>query len=85
MASASPTLAALAKSYEITRKRARVPSPTYPPRPPIRGVLRMQLKSQQYRFVGRRVRTRFMQNVGTVNDHLHGCFRASDYHPSMIR
>ncbi|MGO9498007.1 MAG: DNA-3-methyladenine glycosylase I [Solirubrobacteraceae bacterium] len=21
----------------------------------------------------------FMQNVGVVNDHLHGCFRASDY------
>jgi DNA-3-methyladenine glycosylase I len=21
----------------------------------------------------------FMQNVGAVNDHIHGCFRASDY------
>jgi len=21
----------------------------------------------------------FMQNVGMVNDHIHGCFRASDY------
>jgi DNA-3-methyladenine glycosylase I len=21
----------------------------------------------------------FMQNVGVVNDHVHGCFRASDY------
>jgi DNA-3-methyladenine glycosylase I len=21
----------------------------------------------------------FMQNVGVVNDHLHGCFRATDY------
>jgi len=23
-----------------------------------------------------------MQNVGVVNDHIHGCFRASDYHPA---
>jgi len=23
-----------------------------------------------------------MQNVGVVNDHLHGCFRASDYRTS---
>jgi DNA-3-methyladenine glycosylase I len=22
----------------------------------------------------------FMQNVGVVNDHVHGCFRATDYH-----
>ncbi len=21
----------------------------------------------------------FMQNVGAVNDHIHGCFRATDY------
>jgi DNA-3-methyladenine glycosylase I len=21
----------------------------------------------------------FMQNVGVVNDHVHGCFRATDY------
>jgi DNA-3-methyladenine glycosylase I len=27
----------------------------------------------------------FMQNVGLVNDHIHGCFRATDYrrHPTV--
>ncbi len=24
----------------------------------------------------------FMQNVGVVNDHVHGCFRATDYRPT---
>jgi 3-methyladenine DNA glycosylase Tag len=24
----------------------------------------------------------FMQNVGMVNDRIHGCFRASDYRPT---
>lgn len=33
MMSASPNLVALAKSYEIARKRAPGPSPTYPSRP----------------------------------------------------
>jgi len=26
----------------------------------------------------------FMQNVGVVNDHVHGCFRAADY-PTTAR
>jgi DNA-3-methyladenine glycosylase I len=38
-----------------------------------------QLKSQGYRFVGPTSVYAFMQNVGVVNDHLHGCFRATDY------
>ena len=37
-----------------------------------------RLKSQGYRFVGPTSVYAFMQNVGVVNDHLHGCFRASD-------
>ena len=37
-----------------------------------------QLKSQGYRFVGPTSVYAFMQNVGVVNDHVHGCFRASD-------
>jgi DNA-3-methyladenine glycosylase I len=37
------------------------------------------LKSQGYRFVGPTSVYAFMQNVGVVNDHVHGCFRASDY------
>ena len=38
-----------------------------------------QLKSQGYRFVGPTSVYAFMQNVGVVNDHVHGCFRATDY------
>jgi DNA-3-methyladenine glycosylase I len=38
------------------------------------------LKSQGFRFVGPTSVYAFMQNVGVVNDHVHGCFRASDYH-----
>ena len=41
-----------------------------------------QLKSQGYRFVGPTSVYAFMQNVGVVNDHIHGCFRASDYRPA---
>ena len=35
-----------------------------------------QLKSQGYRFVGPTSVYAFMQNVGVVNDHVLGCFRA---------
>jgi Methyladenine glycosylase len=38
-----------------------------------------QLKSQGYRFVGPTSVYAFMQNVGVVNDHVHGCFRGTDY------
>ena len=37
-----------------------------------------QLKAQGYRFVGPTSVYAFMQNVGVVNDHIHGCFRAID-------
>ena len=43
------------------------------------GWLRRQLKSPGYRFGGPARVYAFMQNVGVVNDHIHGCFRASDY------
>jgi DNA-3-methyladenine glycosylase I len=36
------------------------------------------LKLQGYRFVGPTSVYAFMQNIGVVNDHLHGCFRAAD-------
>ncbi len=42
-----------------------------------------QLKSQGYRFVGPTSVYAFMQNVGVVNDHVHGCFRAVDYHTDL--
>ena len=35
--------------------------------------------SQGYRFVGPGSVYALIQNVGVVNDHIHGCFRATDY------
>jgi len=80
MTSASPSLADLAKTYKIDRKRpprslAEVPTST-----PKAEVFAKQLKSQGYRFVGPTSVYAFMQNIGAVNDHIHGCFRAADHH-----
>jgi DNA-3-methyladenine glycosylase I len=82
MTSASPSLAALAKSYEITRKRAPRSVADLPKSTPPAEAFSKQLKSQGYRFVGPTSVYAFMQNVGVVNDHVHGCFRATDYHPT---
>jgi DNA-3-methyladenine glycosylase I len=79
MLSASPSLATLAKSYEITRKRAPRSIAGLPKSTPQAEELAKQLKSQGYRFVGPTSVYAFMQNVGVVNDHVHGCFRATDY------
>ena len=79
MISASPSLAALAKSYDITRKRAPRSISDLPKSTPQAEAFAKQLKSQGYRFVGPTSVYAFMQNVGVVNDHVHGCFRASDY------
>jgi len=76
--SASPNLAALAKSYEITRKRAPQSIADLPKSTPEAEAFAKQLKSQGYRFVGPTSVYAFMQNVGVVNDHVHGCFRATD-------
>jgi DNA-3-methyladenine glycosylase I len=84
MTSASPSLAALAKSYETTRKRAPRSLADLPTSTPQSEAFAKQLKSQHYRFVGPTSVYAFMQNVGTVNDHIHGCFRATDY-PSTHR
>jgi DNA-3-methyladenine glycosylase I len=80
MMSASPNLSALAKSYEITRKRAPRSVGELPASTPQSEALAKQLKSQGYRFVGPTSVYAFMQNVGLVNDHIHGCFRAT--HPA---
>jgi DNA-3-methyladenine glycosylase I len=80
MMSASPNLSALAKSYEITRKRAPRSVGELPASTPESEALAKQLKSQGYRFVGPTSVYAFMQNVGLVNDHIHGCFRAT--HPA---
>jgi DNA-3-methyladenine glycosylase I len=77
--SASPNLVALAKSYEITRKRAPRSIADLPTSTPQAEAFAKQLKSQGYRFVGPTSVYAFMQNVGAVNDHVHGCFRAVDY------
>jgi DNA-3-methyladenine glycosylase I len=77
--SASPNLAALAKSYDVTRKRAPRSIADVPKSTPQAEAFARQLKSQGYRFVGPTSVYAFMQNVGVVNDHVHGCFRAVDY------
>jgi DNA-3-methyladenine glycosylase I len=79
MRSASPSLAELARSYEVTRKRAPRSIADLPKTTAQAEELAKQLKSQGYRFVGPTSVYAFMQNVGVVNDHVHGCFRASDY------
>jgi DNA-3-methyladenine glycosylase I len=79
MLSASPSLAALARSYEVNRKRAPRSVADLPNSTPEAEAFAKQLKSQGYRFVGPTSVYAFMQNVGVVNDHIHGCFRATDY------
>jgi DNA-3-methyladenine glycosylase I len=78
MMSASPNLVALAKSYEMTRKHAPLSVADLPTSTPQAEAFARQLKSQGYRFVGPTSVYAFMQNVGVVNDHIHGCFRAID-------
>jgi DNA-3-methyladenine glycosylase I len=79
MMSASPSLAVLIKAYEIARTRAPQSLADLPTSTPQSEALAKQLKSQGYRFVGPTSVYAFMQNVGVVNDHVHGCFHAADY------
>jgi DNA-3-methyladenine glycosylase I len=79
MMSGSPSLVALAESHEITRTRAPRSIADLPKSTPDAEALAKQLKSQGYHFVGPTSVYAFMQNVGVVNDHIHGCFRAVDY------
>ena len=85
MMSASPTLATLVKSYETTRKQAPRSLAALPRSTPQAEAFAKQLKSQGYRFVGPTSVYAFMQNVGVINDHLHGCFRATDYRATTRR
>jgi DNA-3-methyladenine glycosylase I len=78
MMAASPSLAELAKSYEMDRKRAPRSLAELPASTPQAEAFARQLKSQEYRFVGPTSVYAFMQNVGVVNDHIHGCFRATE-------
>jgi DNA-3-methyladenine glycosylase I len=79
MRSASPSLAVLARSYESTRERAPRFVADLPTATSQADALAKQLKAQGYRFVGPTSVYAFMQNVGVVNDHVRGCFRAVDY------
>jgi DNA-3-methyladenine glycosylase I len=79
MMSASPSLPALARTYEETRKRAPRSVADLPSSTPQAEALAKQLKAQGYHFVGPTSVYAFMQNVGIVNDHVHGCFRATDH------
>ena len=79
MLSASPGLAELAKSYELTRDQPPRSIADLPKSTPQAEAFARQLKSQGYRFVGPTSVYAFMQNVGVVNDHVHGCFRAIGY------
>ena len=79
MLSTSPSLASLAKSYETTRKRAPRSVADLPTSTPQSDAFAKQLKSLGYRYVGPTSVYAFMQNVGVVNDHVHGCFRATDH------
>jgi DNA-3-methyladenine glycosylase I len=85
MLSASPSLEALARSYEVTRHRAPRSIADVPSSTPQAAAFARQLKSQGYRFVGPTSVYAFMQNVGVVNDHLHGCFRAADSAATAVR
>jgi DNA-3-methyladenine glycosylase I len=77
MMSASPSLPALAESYEETPKHAPRSVAAIPSSTPQAEALAKQLKAQGFRFVGPTSVYAFMQNVGIVNDHVHGCFRAA--------
>jgi DNA-3-methyladenine glycosylase I len=79
MASASPSLESLARSHEVNRKRSPRTGADVPASTPDAEVFAKQLKDQGFHFVGPTSTYAFMQNVGVVNDHLHGCFRASDH------
>jgi DNA-3-methyladenine glycosylase I len=79
MMSASPSLPALASSYEETRTAAPRSIADIPSSTPQAEALAKQLKAQGYRFVGPTSVYAFMQNVGIVNDHVQGCFRATNH------
>ena len=79
MRSASPGLVAAAKRYEHPRAKSPRSLTDVPASTSQAEAFAKELKSQGYHFVGPTSVYAFMQNVGVINDHVHGCFRASDY------
>src|SRR5260370_11644872 len=84
MRSASRSLAALVRSYATNRVRSPRSTADVPTTTPEAEALAKKLKSQGYRFLGPTSVYAFMQNVGIVNDHVHGCFRATDYPTTAV-
>jgi DNA-3-methyladenine glycosylase I len=82
MKSASPSLAQLARTYESARTRAPRSMADLPTTTPQAEAFAKQLKAQGYRFIGPTSAYAFMQNVGVVNDHVSGCFRACSSDPA---
>ena len=79
MLCASPTLPELVESYASHRRQAPRTPADIPASTPQAAALARQLKAQGYRYVGPTSVYAFMQNVGAVNDHVHGCFRAAGH------
>ncbi|MEZ0109992.1 DNA-3-methyladenine glycosylase I [Catenulispora sp. EB89] len=77
MVSASPTLGELVQTYARQRRRAPRMLADVPTSTPDSEAFALVLKGQGYRFVGPTSVYAFMQNVGAVNDHVKGCFRAA--------
>jgi DNA-3-methyladenine glycosylase I len=77
MMASSPRLADLARTYETTSGRAPRSIADVPTSTPQAEAFAKRLKSQGYRFVGPTSVYAFMQNIGLINDHIHGCFRAT--------
>jgi DNA-3-methyladenine glycosylase I len=75
MLGSSPKLGALARTYVHQREVAPMPA-DIPTATLDSEAFAKQLKAQGYRFVGPTSAYAFMQNVGIVNDHVRGCFRA---------
>jgi DNA-3-methyladenine glycosylase I len=85
MIASSPKLAELARTYKTTSDRAPRSIAELPTSTPQAEALAKQLKLQGYRFVGPTSVYAFMQNIGMVNDHIHGCFRAKGYRGTAAR
>ena len=80
----SPKLAELAMTYETTSDRAPRSIAELPTSTPQAEAFAKRLKSQGYRFVGPTSVYAFMQNIGLINDHIRGCFRATGYHAMAV-
>jgi DNA-3-methyladenine glycosylase I len=76
MLAASPPLPDLARRFAKAPGRAPRRLADLPVHTPEAEALAKELKAQGFRYVGPTSVYAFMQNVGMVNDHLQGCFRA---------